>query len=236
MLLLAIATLWLVRFPLPDRMPGTTEVRDEPVTDDDGTAFSVREAELLEQISRLKMELDRVTRRPVDAGEGVSQAEQVETLRATIFRLESELEERLQQMPGRDGEPPPQGAAVRTVEATPADRPPVPPGDVLPAPAVDPSARAPVVVLPVLQRVPPARYPETALRLRRETQVELVVVVDERGKVVRAEVLGPPAGLGFDEAAREAALGAEFLPGSRDGVPLAMEAKLTVQFRLDRVR
>jgi vitamin B12 transporter len=91
-----------------------------------------------------------------------------------------------------------------------------------------------VVVLPMLHRASPPRYPEMAQRLRRETDVEVVVLVDESGRVIRAELPGPPAGLGFDEAAREAALRSEFLPGSRAGVPTAMETRITVQFRLTR--
>ena len=235
-LLAVAAALWLGRPPVSEEMPQTPEERDEPVVDTEEDSMTWRETALLEQISRLRTELDRVARRPVDSGEAASQAQQLETLRTTISRLESELEDRLQQVPGRMPDAQPLGGAVPAAETTPPDRPAVSTVDVLPVVSGDSSARAPVVVLPVMQRVPPARYPETALRLRRETQVELIVVVNEQGRVVLAEVFGPPAGFGFDEAAREAALGAEFIPGSRDGIPMAMEAKLTVQFRLDRVR
>ena len=77
-------------------------------------------------------------------------------------------------------------------------------------------------------------YPEPARRLNKEATVRVRVLVDERGRAVRAEVAGEKAGFGFDEAARVAALRAVYKPGTVDGVPQQMETFVNVRFKLDR--
>lgn len=204
-----------------------------PAEDRDSEEFARREGELLSQIAELKSQLDELRRRPVSGSREEQRQAESRALEETIRRLETQLQEQ---------------ARFDPVEAlpTPTPEPVVAPSVVSPVPAPTPLPAlevAPVetvaardVVLPVLRRASPPRYPEMALRLRRETQVEVVVVVDETGRVVHAEVTGPPAGMGFDEAAREAALRSEFLPGTADGEPVAMETRITVHFRLSRSR
>jgi TonB family protein len=75
-----------------------------------------------------------------------------------------------------------------------------------------------------------------ALRARKEASVELRVLVDSEGRVRRVELTGPPAGFGFDPAAREAALAGRYRPGTRAGVPVEMETTLVVRFRIDQQR
>lgn len=76
-------------------------------------------------------------------------------------------------------------------------------------------------------------YPRVARARRRMATVELKVRVDATGRVLSVEPVGPPAGFGFDESAREAALSAQFRPGRRDGVAVEMETRLAIRFLLE---
>lgn len=76
-----------------------------------------------------------------------------------------------------------------------------------PAPEPPPSQER----LPAVISVPPALYPPDALAAGREAAVLLQLSLDAEGRVLGALVL-EPAGEGFDEAAREAMLGARFTP------------------------
>lgn len=87
------------------------------------------------------------------------------------------------------------------------------------------------IVSPVLLEFEPPSYPQAALLFKREATVELILLVDKDGRVLEAEVVGPPAGFGFDEAARKAGLKAVYRPGQRHGNPAVMEARLAVNFR-----
>ena len=91
-------------------------------------------------------------------------------------------------------------------------------------------------VAPQLLRLERPSYPEVARRFGREAMVDLRVRVDATGKVVAVAAVGPPIGLGFDEAARLAAFRAIYAPGTRNGVPVPMDTTLTVQFRLGDTR
>jgi len=84
----------------------------------------------------------------------------------------------------------------------------------------------------LLRAIRPA-YPPMARARRRMATVELQVRVDAAGKVVGVAPLSPPAGFGFDESAREAALSARFRPGSRDGEAVEMETRLAIRFLLE---
>ena len=84
----------------------------------------------------------------------------------------------------------------------------------------------------LLRAIRPA-YPPMARVRRRMATVELQVRVDAAGKVVGVAPLSPPAGFGFDESAREAALSARFRPGSRDGEAVEMETRLAIRFLLE---
>jgi len=75
-------------------------------------------------------------------------------------------------------------------------------------------------------------YPPLAKRLKRRANVLVRALVDENGKVVRAEVLqGDPSRLGFDEAAVAAAYRTSYKPAQKEGVPVKMWIELPVAFR-----
>ena len=86
---------------------------------------------------------------------------------------------------------------------------------------------------PQLLRAIRPDYPRVARARRRMATVELKVQVDATGRVLSVEPVGPPAGFGFDESAREAAMSAQFRPGRRDGVAVEMETRLAIRFLLE---
>jgi protein TonB len=104
------------------------------------------------------------------------------------------------------------------------------PGD---EPALPPPAVAPDTP-PRLVHLDPPRYPSAARRARREATVRLQVAIDVRGRVISADPVGETMGLGFEEAAREAALRARFEPARRRGRPVPGQTSITVRFVLDR--
>jgi protein TonB len=99
-------------------------------------------------------------------------------------------------------------------------------------PASQRPATAPVFVEPALVRHQPAVYPALARLRGLEGAVEFRIRVDAQGRVVYLEPLPPPAGYGFDEAARVAARSAVYRPATRDGVAVEGETRLRIEFRL----
>ncbi len=99
--------------------------------------------------------------------------------------------------------------------------------------AVEATAGEPGVERPVLLRAERPAYPRIARERRKTATVELKVRVDAAGQVLEAEPVGPPAGFGFDESARQAAMSARFRPGRRDGVAVEMETRLAIRFLLE---
>jgi TonB family protein len=76
------------------------------------------------------------------------------------------------------------------------------------------------------------RYPAAAQRMNKSAQVDIKVLVDEKGRVLDAQRSGAQAGFGFDEAALEAAKRASFQPAStRDGVRVKMWTVIRVSFQ-----
>lgn len=76
-----------------------------------------------------------------------------------------------------------------------------------------------------------AAYPSRALESRRSTKVRVAVLVDENGNVIQSRIReGDPSGLGFNEAASEAARRVRFLPATRDGVPGKFWFELIYEF------
>jgi periplasmic protein TonB len=142
--------------------------------------------------------------------------------------------------PGAPGTPPavePPVGEVRPQEPAPAPPPmpmPMPEPSAPPAPApglrLEPTV---AVVPPRLLRLDPPQYPPMARRMGREATVELRVQVGANGRVTGVEELGPPAGWGFDAAARQAARAAIYEPARRDGEPIAMASRLSIRFVLD---
>jgi len=86
---------------------------------------------------------------------------------------------------------------------------------------------------PRLLSRPDPVYPDRARRRQVESDVLLLVLVDENGHVIRTIVKQTDdPGVGFNEAARQAALRATFNPASRDGLPGKMWTELPFSFRL----
>ena len=81
--------------------------------------------------------------------------------------------------------------------------------------------------MPKLLRFVSAEYPKEALKAGISGDVILILIIDETGRVERAEV-AKSLGNGFDEAAREAALKFEFSPATRDGS--AVKAKIQFKY------
>ncbi|MGE5234070.1 MAG: TonB family protein [Acidobacteriota bacterium] len=114
--------------------------------------------------------------------------------------------------------------------------PPAPPP---PAPSPKPVERGdlveagPGVVPPKPLRLAAARYPEMGRRQGKEASIEVLVLVDENGKVIDARIQqGDPHHLGFDAAALEAARASTFQPATKDGVAVKMWRPLRIGFRL----
>jgi TonB family protein len=141
--------------------------------------------------------------------------------------------------------------APAPVETSPAPEPAKPqPVETAPAPAKEPEP-APVTTAPRPQQVrvgdlvengpgvvPPKlagriepRYPPQARQLNKTATVTVRALVDENGRVERAEPSGAKAGYGFDEAALAAARAARFDPATKNGVRVKMwtALRITVQ-------
>jgi len=112
--------------------------------------------------------------------------------------------------------PPPRPAAASRMKV----------GDLIPGPG-------PGVTPPRVTRPAAPRYPPAARRMNREATVSVRVLVDENGRVVEAEVPNK-AGLGFDEAAMEAARATGYSPATKDGVAGRMWTELKIVFTLGR--
>jgi protein TonB len=71
-----------------------------------------------------------------------------------------------------------------------------------------------------------------AKKLGKEADVDVRVLVDERGNVRTAELIGKKAGFGLDQAALEAARGARYRPATKEGVRVKMYVTLTIKFSI----
>jgi serine/threonine-protein kinase len=122
------------------------------------------------------------------------------------------------------GSPPSAPARSGASPATPAE-PRVREGDLVgPGPGVEP---------PVLVRFEKPQYPPMARRLRVEGEVILSILVDETGNVVETHVAkGVRQAVGINEAAIEAARGAQFRPATKGGVRVKMWTTLRIPFKL----
>ncbi len=127
--------------------------------------------------------------------------------------------------------------AARLAEQTPPAivAPPPPPAAPAPASQVrrgDLVQMGPGVDPPKLLRRPTPRFPMMAKRLnKREAKVLLRVLIDENGKVIKAEVSGEEQGFGFDDEAMSAARKSTYQPATKDGVPVKFWHHLAVEFR-----
>jgi protein TonB len=88
----------------------------------------------------------------------------------------------------------------------------------------------PGVVMPKIVFRPATRYPAAARRMNRAAEVAVRLLVDEKGSVEKAEEVGSPVGLGFDEAALEVAHHSTYQPATKDGVRVKMWISMKVTF------
>jgi TonB family protein len=87
--------------------------------------------------------------------------------------------------------------------------------------------------LPKLKREASLAYPAAALERAVETQVTLLIDIDEHGEVTGAALSEPASaqGFGFDEASLEAAYSLLFEPAEIDGKPVPVQVTFTFRFR-----
>lgn len=107
-------------------------------------------------------------------------------------------------------------------------------GAVVKPPPPDGQPKKPVVVPPKLSKFVSAPYPAEAQKAGIQGDVVLKLSIDAQGKVTEAEV-AEPAGHGFDDAARSAALEFVFEPATRDGKPIAAKILYKYSFTLKEV-
>ena len=116
--------------------------------------------------------------------------------------------------------PDPSGAPAQK----PADAAPMQRGDLI-------LHGLPNVEEPEATDLPKYSYPAAAHGSGKSAKVRVSVLVDENGKVADAVVKeGDSSGLGFNEAALEAARKVPFAPATRDGVPGKMWTELIFEF------
>jgi protein TonB len=89
----------------------------------------------------------------------------------------------------------------------------------------------PDVIDPVLIEHPELKYPNEAKRRKVEAVVRVRVLVDENGSVLEAKV-EKPVGHGLDEAATQVALGAKFIPATKNTVAVKMWTVLPLRYSL----
>ena len=123
-----------------------------------------------------------------------------------------------------------EAAKVAEAKAAPPAAPKAPPkpqvrrGDL-----VEPG---PGVVLPVATRPVKPRYPDMAKRFNKNRATVVVkVLIDENGKVLKAQLAGKPQKFGFDTEAMQAAKRSQWRPATKDGVPVKIWHTLSIEFR-----
>ena len=79
--------------------------------------------------------------------------------------------------------------------------------------------------------LPAYAYPPAAKGSGRKVSIRVGVLVDENGQVIEARIReGDSSGLGFNEAALEAARKVRYFPATRDDVPGKMWTDLELDF------
>jgi TonB family protein len=197
-------------------------------------ASSEDEALLLARITELQAEISRLTeeRKGQRAPESGARGAEIESLQSQVRQLSDRLEARSSGGSATAPDVSRQNGDRPTPERPAAD---FEPQERPAAPATSPAgsrAETVEVSLPRLLEPVTPRYPSMALERRLEATIEFRVLIDESGRVVNATPVGPPKGLGFDEAARAAALASRWSPGTHAGEAVPMETKLVVQFRI----
>jgi TonB family protein len=180
----------------------------------------------LERERALQTQAARPEAEPAATTETISPSRET-TADQTLPSRSPEATTASQSNPTSQIEPPP--AARETTEPAPAPTPePVPPevevGDLV--------TPGPWVMPPKLLRGPLPRYPPIAQRMKREADVSVSLLVDENGRVIEAHSVGSKAGMGFDQAAVDAARKTTWTPAEKNGVKVKMRLELTIEFRL----
>jgi serine/threonine-protein kinase len=110
------------------------------------------------------------------------------------------------------------------VKVQPVPLEPMKPGDLI-------LAGQPGVQPPEIKELPPYPYPAAAKGSGRKVSIHVAVLVDETGAVVESRIReGDTSGLGFNEAALEAAKKARFFPATRDQVAGRMWTDLMLEY------
>jgi TonB family protein len=202
---------------------------------------AAREQVLIERISELQAQVETLlSERDVAANTPDPAADQrVAEMTARIHELQEELVQIETSTTTRDDVRGTDPEIVQNSTTEPLQTPPIelpmptataPPPTATPLPTPVPE----VIVPPQLLGVVKPRYPEAGLRMRRECDVRLEVEVDAAGRVIAARPVGDQAGFGFDEEARRAALSAQYIPGTVNGIPKTMTTVVTIHFSLNR--
>lgn len=89
----------------------------------------------------------------------------------------------------------------------------------------------PDVTAPALISQPQPRYPTAAMRLGREADVTVRMLVNHEGRVVEAKTIGRKAGMGFDQEAVAAAKRTTWRPATKNGVAVTVWTEITIKFR-----
>jgi TonB family protein len=90
----------------------------------------------------------------------------------------------------------------------------------------------PQVDEPEVRNLGVPEYPAAARGSGKSPWVRVQVLVDQTGRVINLRVPNPDfSGLGFDEAAREAARRSSFFPAKRDGIPGLMWTEVDFELR-----
>ena len=149
--------------------------------------------------------------------------------------------------------PPPVSTPVEAAKPAPAPPPAAPPvAEKKPAVRRDPLPEEPApaaaslepmqpgnliragqkgVQAPEIKELPSYSYPQAAKGSGKKVTIRLAVLVDENGQVIDARIReGDKSGLGFEEAALEAAKKARYFPATRDGVAGQMWTDLELVF------
>jgi TonB family protein len=164
-----------------------------------------QEAEAEAERLRQQREADDEAERLRQQREAEAEAERLRQQRAAAAAAEPEQEEQTAATPP----PEPAAPAVRRGEL------------VNDGPGVNrPSVR---------NKVTPT-YPPAARRLGRKATVDVRVLVDENGRVIDAEIEGRDPGVGFGDAALDAARRSTFSPATKEGVEVRMWTTLRFTF------
>ena len=190
--------------------------------------------EFLRRIAELQQEVDeflRIRESAPPSTEPAETAPAVTALERRIEELTNELETR-SLVPGEARPTIVTGEVIDDPEEMPPPMPIPPkpaPGRVepTPQPGANVTISAPRLIGPI-----EAEYPRVARHLGREAVVDLIVLVNDRGRVIHARTISPRVGFGFEKAALDAALASKWNPGARGGSPIEMEAPLRVSFKM----